>query len=94
MIVRVPGFLFVAFVVVGLAISPARADDPGQEDLDRAIAAKLSADSFRTLGDVADLCQSAIDKGLAPANLDFAKQMLAGALLERASAVCAPLLGG
>jgi len=92
--VRVPGLLFVAVVVGGLAISQARADDPGQEDLDRAIAAKLNADSFRALGDVADLCQSAIDKGLTPANLDFAKQMLAGALLERASAVCAPLLGG
>ncbi|HUY31545.1 MAG TPA: tetratricopeptide repeat protein [Pirellulales bacterium] len=95
MTVRVPACLLAAFVVGGLVVSPSRADDdPGQEDLDQAITAKLSADSFRALGSVADLCQSAIDKGLAAPNLEFAKQMLAGALLERASAVCAPLLGG
>ena len=71
MTVRVPACLLAAFVVGGLVVSPSRADDdPGQEDLDQAIAAKLSADSFRALGSVADLCQSEIDKGLAAPNLE------------------------
>ncbi|HEV3006703.1 MAG TPA: hypothetical protein VGX78_19690, partial [Pirellulales bacterium] len=93
MTVRVHSWLL-ASLVVGPLAQTARADDPGQHDLDQAIAAKLSADTFRSLGDVADLCQKALDAGLSDSNADFAKKLMAGVLLERASAVCAPLLGG
>jgi tetratricopeptide (TPR) repeat protein len=80
--------------VCGLLASTAHADDPGQKDLDEAIAAKLSADTFRSLGEVADLCQKALEAGLSETNAEFAKKLMAGVLLERASAVCAPILGG
>src|SRR6185437_10675708 len=43
-----------ALLLIGvLAASPAMAEDDGQEDLDRAIEAKLSAESFRELATVA-----------------------------------------
>lgn len=85
--------LTVALVAVGCA-SPASAEDAGQEDLNRAIEAKLSAESFRELGLVADLCQSAITKGLSKENESFAKHLLASTLLKRAEAVSSPLVDG
>lgn len=85
--------LTVALVAVGCA-SHALAEDAGQDDLNRAIEAKLSAESFRELGLVADLCQSAITKGLSKENEAFAKHLMASTLLKRAEAVSSPLVDG
>jgi tetratricopeptide (TPR) repeat protein len=84
-----------AVLLIGvLAVSPAKADDAGQEDLDRAIDAKLSAESFRELATVAELCQSAIAKGLSKENEAFAKQLLASTLYKRAEVISEPLVEG
>jgi tetratricopeptide (TPR) repeat protein len=53
--------------------------------MDKAIAAKIKAESFEDLGEVIDLCQSALDRGLDKDNTAFAKQLLAASLLQRAS---------
>jgi tetratricopeptide (TPR) repeat protein len=86
--------LFSAALAVGVCSSPALAEDEGQDDLDRAIETKLSAESYRELGLVADLCQSALSKGLSKDNQAFAKQLLASTLLKRAEVVSSPLVEG
>jgi len=84
-----------ALLLIGvLAASPAMAEDDGQEDLDRAIEAKLSAESFRELATVAELCQSAITKGLSKENEAFARQLLASTLYKRAEVISEPLAEG
>lgn len=85
---------FVAFLIGLLAVSPAWAEDAGQEDLDKAIETKLSAESFRELGAVAELCQSALAKGLSKENAAFAKQLLASTLYKRADVVSEPIVEG
>ncbi|HUY93147.1 MAG TPA: tetratricopeptide repeat protein [Pirellulales bacterium] len=84
----------VAFLIGLLAVSPAWAEDAGQEDLDKAIETKLSAESFRELGAVAELCQSALAKGLSKENAAFAKQLLASTLYKRAEFVSEPIVEG
>ena len=79
--------LFVAFLIGLSAATPAWAEDAGQEDLDKAIETKLSAESFRELGAVAELCQSALAKGLSQENAAFAKQLLASTLYKRADVI-------
>lgn len=57
-------FLGVLFLIsLGSGIEAVQ-DHPGADDLDKAFDRKLSAASLRDLDEVADLCQSAIDKGL------------------------------
>src|SRR5687767_7648346 len=68
-----------------LAAAPLRADEPGQADLDKAIAAKIKAENLEDLGAVIELCQSALDRGLDKDNTAFAKQLLAATLVQRAS---------
>lgn len=84
---RAPQRLFVAFLIGLSAATPAWAEDAGQEDLDKAIETKLSAESFRELGAVAELCQSALAKGLSQENAAFAKQLLASTLYKRADVI-------
>jgi tetratricopeptide (TPR) repeat protein len=67
-----------------LLAAPARAQEPGQADLDKATEAKINAASPNDLGKVIDLLQSAIDKGLDEGNEKFAEQLLTSTLLERA----------
>ncbi len=73
-------------LVVALTVSPARAQDEGQSDLDKAVDAKLDAKSIPDLGKVIELCHSAIDKGLGEENEAFAKELLGSTLLQRADA--------
>ncbi len=73
------------FLGLLLAASGVQADEPGQADLDKAIAAKIKADNLDDLGEVIDLCQSALDRGLDKDNTVFAKQLLAATLVQRAS---------
>ncbi|MCX7431636.1 MAG: hypothetical protein NTY17_11645, partial [Planctomycetia bacterium] len=49
----------------GAVVEPAAAaDSPGQDDLDAAVDAKLSAQSIDDFANVLDLCKRAIKKGL------------------------------
>ena len=86
--------LLVALSIFLLAAAPVRAEDAGQEDLDKAIEAKLGAESFRELQAVADLCRSALAKGLSDENAEFAKQLLASTLYKRAEAVSERFVDG
>lgn len=59
-------------------------DDKGQEDLNMATETKLSAENFSDLGEVVRLCESALEKGLGEENAQFAKNLLAATLVQRA----------
>lgn len=56
----------------------------GQKDLDQATELQLSAESLGDLEKVADLCESAIKKGLSKDDEAFAQQLMSSALLRRA----------
>ena len=70
-----------AFLV--LALSPAVLANEGKPDLEQAIDKKLSAESLDQLGEVINLAQRALDKGLDEENTLFAKQLLASTLSQR-----------
>lgn len=74
---------FVGLVVILSAVL-AHAAENGQADLDKAMELKLSAESLKDLGEVINLCRSAIAAGLDDTNKDFAEKMLVGTLLQRA----------
>ncbi len=76
--------LWLAAAALLLAAGPAAAVDPGQEDLDKAIDAKLSADTITDLGEVIRLGESALQKGLDADNAAFAKKLVASTLMQRA----------
>jgi tetratricopeptide (TPR) repeat protein len=81
-------------VPLALFASPAWAENEGQEDLDKAIEAQLSADNLDEISEVIDLCQSALDKGLADQDAEFAHQLLASTLMQRAGAISQAILQG
>jgi tetratricopeptide (TPR) repeat protein len=70
-----------------MAATVVRADEAGQADLDRAVAAKLDAESLRDLNNVISLCDQALTKGLSKESTVFAKQLLGATLLERGVAI-------
>ncbi|HZZ28166.1 MAG TPA: tetratricopeptide repeat protein [Pirellulales bacterium] len=75
-----------AFLGVTLfCVCVARAENEGQDELDKASDKKLAADSVEDLGQVIDLCESALKKGLDAGNSQFANNLLTGTLLERAN---------
>jgi tetratricopeptide (TPR) repeat protein len=74
-------------------IAPARAENEGQADLDKATQAKLDANTISDLGDVITLVESAMKKGLDAANTEFAKQLLASTRVQRGSAIAQTVLG-
>jgi tetratricopeptide (TPR) repeat protein len=67
-----------------LVSAAAPAANEGLEDLDRATELQLRARSLDQLNQVAQLCESALAKGLDKENAEFAKQLLAAALYQRA----------
>jgi len=77
------GVVFLA--VCALGGGPARAENEGQADLDKATELKLSARQLGDLGEVINLCQSAMQKGLDEQNTVFAKSLLASTLVQRAT---------
>lgn len=81
-------------VVCGLCTTlPLTAQDyAGQADLDKAIDLKLDAESMEDLGKVADLCESALDKGLHQEDQVFAKQLLTSVRYQRADAMAKGIL--
>ncbi|TWT37312.1 lipoprotein NlpI [Posidoniimonas corsicana] len=66
--------------------------NPGQADLDQAIELKINATDLNELNKVIELLDSALDKGLDDDNTGFAKEMLVGALLQRATSISGVLL--
>lgn len=78
-------------VLLGIALfvapSWAWAQNEGQTDLDKAIEAKVAARSLNELGQVIELCQSALDRGLDKDGVAFAKQLLSSTLVQRATVI-------
>jgi tetratricopeptide (TPR) repeat protein len=73
--------------------SPVDAQNPGQADLDKAIATKLDAESPAEISEVIKLAQQSLDKGLDKENEPFAKKLLASALFQRGRMLCEPIFG-
>ena len=72
----------------GSAVEPAAtADSPGQNDLDAAVDAKLSAQSIDDFANVLDLCKRAIKKGLAADQRQFAEDLYTDTLMYRAGRI-------
>src|SRR5690242_7652522 len=61
----------------------ARAENEGQDDLDKATQLKVTAESLDDLGEVVDHLDTALEKGLDKENTKFARQMLVSSLLQR-----------
>ncbi|NUQ62887.1 MAG: tetratricopeptide repeat protein [Pirellulales bacterium] len=83
--------MLLASLLVALLSAPAWAGNEGQEDLDKATQAKLTANTLSDLGDVVRLCESALKKGLDEGNTQFANQLLASTLIQRGSAAAAAI---
>jgi tetratricopeptide (TPR) repeat protein len=79
------------FLLLWLAVPAWAEDGAGQQDLDEAMKLRFNAATMAELSEVAELCESAIDKGLDAENEDFARKLLAGALYERAEGLCKPI---
>jgi tetratricopeptide (TPR) repeat protein len=80
--------IFTAIIfAMTISAGTARAANDGQEDLDKATEAKLSAATLTDLGEVIRLAESALQKGLDKSNTEFANKLLASTLVQRATAV-------
>jgi len=62
-------------------------ESPGQDDLDAAVDAKLSAQSIDDFANVLDLCKRAIKKGLATDQQQFAEDLYTDTLMYRAGRI-------
>lgn len=76
--------LFCTFLLALTTCAPLYADNEGQDKLDEATAAKLSANTLADLAKVIELCEEALELGLDEANSKLAKQVLAASALQRA----------
>jgi len=72
---------------LALHAGPARAENEGLDDLNKAMEQKLVAEKLGDLAEVIRLADSALEKGLDKDNTEFAKSLLASALYERGAAV-------
>lgn len=86
------GLGLVWLVCAGMTTALA-AENDGQEALDRAVEAKLGAESFRELGEVISLCREALDQGLDEQNTEFCQQLLSSTLIERATLLAETIFG-
>ena len=71
------------FLCCLLFAPPLVAAEDGQAELDKAMELQLKATTVDELGEVASLCEKAIEKGLTPDDEEFATQLLTGALYKR-----------
>jgi len=81
--------LLAAFLLAG---GRAEAANEGQDDLDKAMVAKLNANSFADLAEVIRLLESALEKGLDEANTQFANELLASVRIQRGTVVAQTIL--
>jgi hypothetical protein len=72
-----------ACVLLLALISPVRAENEGQADLDKATQLKISAESLDDLNEVIDHTDAALERGLDPDNKKFAEQLLTSSLMQR-----------
>jgi tetratricopeptide (TPR) repeat protein len=87
-----PAVLWILALGLMLATgSIARAENEGQSELDQATEIKLGAKSFAELDEVVRLCRKALDKGLNTESGQFATELLAGTLTQRAEIICAEI---
>lgn len=77
-----PGSL-IACLLLALLAAPARAENEGQADLDKATQLKVTAESLDELNEVVDHAESALEKGLDAENKKFAEQLLVSSLVQR-----------
>lgn len=73
--------------MASLMATTARAENEGQDDLDEAIEAKLTATDLKDLGKVIELSESALEKGLDESNQELAKNLLSSTLVQRAGSL-------
>jgi tetratricopeptide (TPR) repeat protein len=81
-----------AIAILGSAAN-SRAENEGLAELDEATQLKLTAKTFADLGKVADLCESAMAKGLDDANRKFAVRLITASMMQRASGAAESILG-
>ena len=86
--------IVVLVVFYGLMTAPAVSlAAEGDALIDKATDLKLEAKNFDDLEQVAKLCEEALAKGVSDDNKEFAIQLLAGTLLERANQMARAILG-
>ena len=77
-----PFALLIASMFV-FAAHVSAAENGGQDDLDKATEKKLTSQTLDDLSEVLTLCESAMKKGLSPANTQFANDLYTSTLLQR-----------
>jgi len=84
-----PRLSSIVCVILALAVlvARARAENEGQEDLDKAAEAKISAKTLSDLTEVIRLTESALEKGLDEDNTRFAENLLVSTLIQRGTVV-------
>jgi tetratricopeptide (TPR) repeat protein len=88
------GIFVATFLFTAATVRPVAAQDaPGLAQLDEATQLKISAKTFDDLGNVVELAEKAIDKGLSDADKKFALQLITSSLLQRATAVSEAIFG-
>lgn len=70
------------------------AQNEGLADLDKAVERKMNVERGRDFERVVQLCEAALKKGLDEQNEAFARSILSGTLLERATGFAGPILEG
>ena len=85
MLRRQHAWLWLAVVTILAAPLSARAENEGQEDLDRATQLKVTVEGLDDLNEVIDRIDSALEKGLDEENTKFAEGLLVASLMQRAS---------
>ena len=75
--------VFCVLLCALLGAVPGASAEDGQAELDKAMDLKLQASTIDQLGEVAALCEKAIEKGLNPDDEAFAVRLLTGALYQR-----------
>lgn len=80
--------------LASLFSAPAFAQADGQDELDKALDAKVDAQTLPELTEVINLAQSALDQGLEESDEQFAKNLLSSTLYQRAEAIATHLTEG
>jgi len=86
---------FASLLLLGFLVCPwlQAQDFPGAPELEQAFDKKLNATTLRDLDSVADLCQSALDKGLSEEGKTQAKELQVSAWLEYAEQIEKAIFG-
>jgi tetratricopeptide (TPR) repeat protein len=84
----------VLLLALASVASYAIASTEGQADLDKATEVKLDAKTVSDLNEVIELIESALKKGLEPANVEFANRLLSATLFDRGANTARAVLHG